>query len=232
MCTSSNSNTAHATFWLVYEILRDPQLEHRFLLEIKGAECLNDDNPTGFKRYHLEKLCSNPLLQSLYAETLRLYVANIVMRSPARGNLNIGEWSIPPGDVIATMSYPMHQDEGRYNTGSSHEPHPLSDFWGDRFLVPDPTGAVPSGQTKKDGPKPTFSLTDLDGSWFPFGGGSNICPGRYFAKQEMLLTAALLIGNFDIKLQGPPPEVDWRFFGTGVLGVKGNQRFMICGRRG
>jgi hypothetical protein len=79
----SNSNTAHATFWFVYEILRDLQLEHRFLLEINGAECLHDDNQTRFKRYRREKLCSNPLLQSLYAETLRLYIANIVMRSPA-----------------------------------------------------------------------------------------------------------------------------------------------------
>jgi hypothetical protein len=79
----SISNNSHATFWFVYEILRDPQLEHRFLLETNGAECLNDVNPTGFKRYHREALSSNSLLQSLYAKTLRLYVANIVMRSPA-----------------------------------------------------------------------------------------------------------------------------------------------------
>jgi hypothetical protein len=58
----SNSNTAYATFWPIYEILPDPQLENRFLLETKGAEYLSNDNPTGFKQYHQEALRSNSLL--------------------------------------------------------------------------------------------------------------------------------------------------------------------------
>jgi cytochrome P450 len=150
----------------------------------------------------------------LYAETLRLYVANIVLRTPAHHAIKVRDWVVRPGDIMAMMSYPMHHDATKYNTGDAQEPHPLSEFWADRFLVPEEC---------EGGSRMKFSLKGLDGSWIPYGGGSNICPGRHFAKQEMLLTAALLIGNFDIQLTGSSPKVDERFFGTGVLGVQGTQ---------
>ncbi len=34
---------------------------------------------------------------------------------------------------------------------------------------------------------------------FPYGGGTTICPGRFFAKQEILLTIGLLVSKFDIE---------------------------------
>lgn len=34
------------------------------------------------------------------------------------------------------------------------------------------------------------------------GGGVSICPGRFFAKQEMMLTIALLVSRFDIEFVG------------------------------
>ena len=55
----------------------------------------------------------------------------------------------------------------------------------------------------------------------PYGGGSNKCPGRFYAKEETLLTAAHLIVNFEIELQHDSAQIDWRYFGTGVLGVLG-----------
>ena len=54
--------------------------------------------------------------------------------------------------------------------------------------------------------------------------------GSFFAKQEMLLFAALLIGNFRIQLVDDAAEIDWRYFGTGVLGVKEKQPFLLCRR--
>ena len=34
------------------------------------------------------------------------------------------------------------------------------------------------------------------------GGGISICPGRHFGKQEVMTTIALMVLNFDIKLEG------------------------------
>ncbi|KAF5861183.1 hypothetical protein ETB97_000496 [Aspergillus alliaceus] len=40
-------------------------------------------------------------------------------------------------------------------------------------------------------------------SFFPFGGGPSICPGRVFAKQEILMTIAALVTRFEIDM------IDW-----------------------
>lgn len=219
----ANSNATHAAFWLIRSIVRDPAVEQQFLLEIERARlpCANGH----LVRYDLDALCAIPYLQSLYAETLRLYVANIVLRSPRGKDVSVGDWSIPRGEIVAIMSHPMHHDETKFNIGTPHHPHPLSEFWAERFLV-----LQNSADPLHDQKTTRFSLKGTEGAWLPFGGGTNECPGRFFAKQEMLLTAALLIGNFDIQLDEDSVEIDWRYFGTGVLGVKGEQPFRLSQR--
>ena len=72
-----------------------------------------------------------------------------------------------------------------------------------------------------------FSLDGLAGAWIPYGAGMNMCPGRHFAKQEVMLTLALIVSNFDIQLIGRRPRINWSTFGTGVLGPKGRTRCRI-----
>ena len=180
----------------------------------------------GLASFDLSTLCASPWLQSLYAETLRLRVANIILRTPAYEDLSLREWLLPRGSVVAAMSYLAHRDEQAYPTGSDADPHPLDDFWAERFLHV----KTKSAEGINDQAQPTtpqFSLNGLAGAWIPYGGGSNMCPGRHFAKQEILLTAAVLASEFEIFLEGPLPEVDMRFFGTGTLGVKGRAKCKI-----
>ncbi|KAF2662320.1 cytochrome P450 [Lophiostoma macrostomum CBS 122681] len=211
----SVSNATHATFWLVHAVLRDKRMTERFLFEIKKAEFDAYDQTPGLHAYDVNVLCRNDFLQSLYAETLRMYVANMILRTPRHGEVQVGEWSMDGTDILGTMSYPMHHDPAVYKTDDHGIARPLTEFWAERFMGP-------CGNS--------FTLAGLEGSWIPYGGGSNMCPGRYFAKQEILITAALLIGNFDINLVGQEPEIDWRFFGSGTLGVKGRQRCMLVRR--
>ena len=190
--------------------------------------------------YSISALCGVPLLQSLYAETLRLYVSNYILRSPME-DLDVRRWRIKRGEVVAMMSYAMHRDKFVYNTGSDESPRPLHEFWADRFLVPcknrsktdlaSPGNSTCRTPADPDGALHDFSMEGLDGAWMPFGGGSNMCPGRHLAKQEMLLETALLLGNFEVDLTGPPVRPDYRFFGSGVVGAIGKTSFKIRRRR-
>ena len=49
------------------------------------------------------------------------------------------------------------------------------------------------------GPK-KFSLTGTSGKLFPFGGGKTMCPGRVFAKQEVLAAVAYILDKFEIEV--------------------------------
>lgn len=136
-----------------------------------------------------------------------------------------------------------------WNAGTPDDPHPLDRFWADRFLVyPDDPSSGPSrrdlsttaklqrksdsGFKRETGPR--FSMDGVTGGWIPYGGGQRICPGRYFAKQEIIGTFATLFTYYDIELL---PAKDWvpkpnmKFFPFGGLPPLGKIPFRIRRRR-
>ena len=124
-----------------------------------------------------------------------------------------------------------------WNAGTPETPHPLDTFWADRFLiypndpmsgparkdilpiqVKDSTSTMEEKSLEKI--EPRFSLEGVAGGWIPYGGGQRMCPGRHFAKQEIIGTLALLLTHYEIELREPTkgaPECDMRFFPFGGL---------------
>ena len=150
-------------------------------------------------------------------------------------------------------------DENVWNTGSGKDRHSLAEFWADRFLIYPGNGA--SGPLKpsfrqQPAPRPeqadekqeatsrqeeqgVFTTEGLAGAWIPFGGGHRMCPGRHFAKVEIIVTFAMICTMFDIELaEGLPApsmkEIGWalyrplarRLVGSGG-GKRNNQAFEI-----
>ena len=68
-------------------------------------------------------------------------------------------------------------------------------------------------------------------SFRPFGGGVSYCPGRYFARQEMFVFVAIVLGRLDISLSSGLnqlfPEYDSLTPAIGVNGPKGNMDLLI-----
>lgn len=107
-----------------------------------------------------------------------------------------------------------------WNAGTSGDPHPLDAFWADRFLIypndpmsgplrKDPNSIeesfphAPSMEKKPAETGPRFSMEGVAGGWIPYGGGQRMCPGRHFAKQEIIGTLATLLTQFEIRLKEP-----------------------------
>ncbi|CAL8582324.1 hypothetical protein XPA_007991 [Xanthoria parietina] len=238
---ATNSNSVPAATWFLYEVLRDPQLQSRVrtIITPAASEVPPEKEPNKtVLTFDTPKLCSDPLLQSLYAETLRLRVAVLVVREPARDNFSFRGWHIKRSEIlsISTRTEAMNQDV--WSTGSDEDPHPLDTMWADRFIV-DPKNpnsgplrlskhrrgkaTVPGGEANGHAVarKPYFSMDGLSASWIPYGGGTSLCPGRHFAKQEIITTAAILLTAYDFELvdmEGKdPPQVDMSCFGFGTM---------------
>ena len=184
----------------------------------------------------IDKLCSQPLLQSIYAETLRLRVALFVTRTPENEAPSLGDWKFPANETIVLSSRTGAMNPNIWNADTAVNPHQLDTFWADRFLIypNDPL----SGPSRKDiiladenysesmteerplETEPRFSLEGVAGGWIPYGGGQRMCPGRHFAKQEIIGTLALLLTHYEIELWEPTKgvqECDMRFFPFGGL---------------
>jgi cytochrome P450 len=241
---SANANAIPAATWFLIELLLDPILESRIQKEFSSALIIQP-NPSHSPMFDINKLCSGPLCQAIYAETLRLRVG-VMMSRKALEDVNFCGWSIKKGERIGLASSIEAMDETVWNMGSVSNPHPLDEFWADRFLVypndpksgplkPSEATVSPTGaEQKEDRGNPKFTLEGLATAWIPFSGAPRLCPGRHFAKQEMISAAAIMLASFEIELKTKPgckPESDKAFFGFGTLPPKGAVPCRIRRRR-
>lgn len=162
------------------------------------------------------------------------------MRSPEKHDFKLGKWLFKIGDLIFACSQTAAHNKDLWNEGTDADPHPLDEFWAERFLIypndltSGPLKQRPSQDTKTSSPstaclplnaKPEFSMKGLAGGWVPFGGGVRICPGRFFAKNEMMASLAMLMTSYDIELRTPEGwklQPDMSYYLVGALPPKGD----------
>ncbi len=92
----------------------------------------------------IDSICTKPLLQSAYAETLRLYTSLFTLRSPTHEDFHLGVWKISQDKLIAVDCRVAHMDSRFWNTRScssslaedSEGSHPLKNFWTTTMILP------------------------------------------------------------------------------------------------
>ena len=117
MCFRENANSIPATFWLILELVRQPHVLSQAREEITASQ--NHSPPLDKQSFNLDSLRSKPLLQSVYAEVLRLYASNIMMRNAVREDFYLDDWKIPKGSLIAVDGRVAHMDNKLWNIGNT-----------------------------------------------------------------------------------------------------------------
>ena len=122
-----------------------------------------------------------------------------------------------------------------WNTGTTDDPHPFDQFWrAASSYIPKAKPTAPTAARRSYPPLGVQStqIAELPASmrrqsrigWVPFGGGLTKCPGRTFAKSEIIASFAMLLDQFDIEMLLPPGKrvvADKRFYAIGTLPPKG-----------
>ena len=225
----ASGNSIPSAFWFSFHILRSPSLLSNIRKQIEPCISISSN---GKLEIDITTLCSNPLLQSAYMETVRLYVSLTMMRRPEESELRVGEWVLPKKSILLIPSSCVHRNQklwegiGKASSDKSSPDQSINSFWAERFLKYPEKGSN-SGD-------PVFSAENLTGYWLPFSGGTNICLGRNFAKQEIIGTMALMVTLFDIEILGDEnvgePDEEG-IFGFGVMKPKGKVPFKIRRRQ-
>ncbi|KAK3291992.1 cytochrome P450 [Chaetomium fimeti] len=185
-----HANTIPVCTWVVMELLKDPELFQAVREEISQAELVRDGPDATFKGFDHRKLGSLPLLQSVYTEVLRLHVGVLITRT-CTAPLTVGGYTLPKGSILQAPTEVGHLSEAVWST----QEHPASEFWAHRHVKETETRDEMTGQVSK---RLKFSLAGRSGSFFPFGGGTGMCPGRNFAKPEVLLAVAMIVSSFEV----------------------------------
>jgi cytochrome P450 len=127
-----------------------------------------------------------PLLNACYQETLRLYASMLQLRMTLQA-MRVGAYELPARSLIAFSPYLLHRDPAVYSDPELFDP--------DRFL------AGPRGPAR----------APSNSHYLPYGRGVHACIGRHLARQEIMLTVARLLRDFEVRLEGGkhPLAVDW-----------------------
>jgi cytochrome P450 len=166
MFTAGYETTAITLTWTWIMLARHPDVEaalHRELDRVLGGRA-----PTP------EDIPKLTYVTMILKETLRLYPSAwlLMLREPVE-DLEIGDYTIKKGSVVAISPYIVHRDPRYFS-----EP--------ERFL---PERFAPSAE--KQIPR---------GAYFPFGMGGRACMGQSFAMSEAAVVLAIMAQRFRISV--------------------------------
>ena len=118
-----------------------------------------------------------PLLNSAWQETLRVHGRGASARLVVEDTLLAGRWLLKKGSMAMIPQGVMHADVTAWGDDTG--------FQARRFL------------RQKDATRRVQAA-----SYRPFGGGSTICPGRFFVTMEVLMLTAMVLLRYDVEPVG------------------------------
>ncbi|KGO48193.1 Cytochrome P450 [Penicillium expansum] len=216
LLVAANANAILSAIWVLLHIYADPDLHQRLKPEFDRAmvqpfpTSLSSTTTSQQTEFDITTLVNSPRLQSVYAEVLRMRIALLLNRTPVHTEAQLGPWRLKRGQfIVMSTQHAAYDDEAWGPRRMQDGRYPLDQFWAERFLVQD------------EGGKEQFSLDGLSGAWIPYGGGGFMCPGRHFAKQEILGSVAIFQSYYELEVVDRPkgwlPRPDRRFYGVGAM---------------
>lgn len=179
--------------------------------------CVAPEKPNVARSIH--RILQQPLLQSAYAETLRMRVAIALPRTCEYEDFDFFGHKIKKNEHLLIFTSPVVRDDEGWTCAGKPPLRPFEEFWAERFLAPKDGSKQKMGDEKPEDLE--FSLRGLAGRWMPYGGGQHLCPGRHYAKSQIIGSFAFFFANYDLELLNSAGkgsvEPDMRRFPTGTL---------------
>jgi cytochrome P450 len=174
--------------------MRRPDVLKRLLAGVDNST----SNETG--KIDIQRLSSQPLTQSMVVETLWLYSAIFTLRHGDLGPVQFGGYELKPKDIAIIYSRTSALDAEAWAQGGRSSNVPLEQFGAERCLIDNDNHAMDVQGSDCPTRDRNFSMDGLAGILLPFGGGDRMCPGRHYARTEMMRTLAVLFSKFDVEL--------------------------------
>jgi len=210
MPPSATANTLPSAFWNVIEVYNDAELLERVQAELSNAIIRPETGESRLPfRFDLDAITASPLLQSVYAEVLRMYVSLFHNRSPVEGDYSLGPYKFKQGDLVCVSTNVASNYSRAWDGRTDNGRHPLNEFWAERFLVPDKK----DDNGNNDGTLKKFSTEGLEGAWMPYGSGALMYPGRSLAWPEMMGGVAVFDSYFEMRVLKGVPRANDNFLG-------------------
>ncbi|KAF9067171.1 cytochrome P450, partial [Rhodocollybia butyracea] len=186
--TLVNFAAIHTTIFTnsIYYLAASPQISAPLREETRAAV-----EEFGWTKAAMGKMVK---LDSFLKETQRLsgISASTLNRMVLRDFTFSDGTVVPAGTIIGVATHAFHRDEAHYEDPETFKPFRFSDM------------------REQKGEALKHQMAAVDPSYVLFGGGRNMCPGRFFAVNEIKALIAHILLSYDIKFEDnkgvPPPS--------------------------
>ncbi|CZR62543.1 related to cytochrome P450 7B1 [Phialocephala subalpina] len=184
----STANAIPTLFWNLCFVATAPKTTATIRKEIESIITVSTlDNGKREAVIDITKFDTHcPVLVSSYRETIRLANAQLGARRAMEDTIlsdGKNEYLLKAGCDIQLPAGVPHLNEAAWGPTASS-------FDATRFMSPEERGDSSAKARLED--------REQKRSYFPFGGGKHLCPGRNFAFAEILGTIAVLVTGFDV----------------------------------
>jgi cytochrome P450 len=159
---AGHETTATALTWTLFLLTRHPEIYRELVTELETV--LAGSAPTA------EQLNQLPFLDKVISESMRILSPFLWGFRITTKDVNIGDYHIPEGELVAFAPAMLHHDARIYNDPQKFDPA--------RWNTLDPTPY----------------------EYLPFSSGSRMCIGAYFALMEMKIVLAIMLQRFRFSL--------------------------------
>lgn len=181
-CIGVLVNAVPTFFWSTLHIYSDPQLLSSIREEVDAHVASNPITPKATHTINIGTLQEDcPLLLSTFREVLRFRTHNATSRWVSEETLLADRYLLKKGSVLMVPGGVVHMD---------------SSVWGEDVNTFNPRRFLKHGGSK--GSKARLH----PGAFRAWGGGTSLCPGRFFATTEITSVLAMFVARFDISPAG------------------------------
>lgn len=174
------ANTAPTAFWTLYHLFTDSMILNDVRKQVKPLLTVEHRNGTVLRTICISKIREIPLLNSLLHESLRHYASGTGSRVVLEDTMLDNRYLLKKNTFVFMPNHTYHFDAAAWGPT-------VEDFNAYRFLK---------------GDKPAHHA----GAFRGFGGGANLCPGRFFAMNVILSMCAMMALKYDVK---PTSNDEW-----------------------
>ncbi len=178
------ANTTPTAFWTLFHILSDPELLEEVREQVMPLLTAEDVNGTLARTICINKIRDVPILNSILHESLRHHACGTNARIVLEDTMLDNRYLLKKNSFIFMPNHSYHFNDAVWGPT-------VKDFDAGRFLKGN-------------------NSTHHAGAFRGFGGGVNLCPGRFFAMNEILSMCAMFALRFDVK---PALEKNWIYPG-------------------
>ncbi|PVH86030.1 cytochrome P450 [Cadophora sp. DSE1049] len=168
-----HSNTTPTAFWAMYHIFSGPAVLGEVRAAVLALVETKQDGKGLIHEIDISTIREVPILSSVLHESLRHYGSGTGTR-------------IVMEDTLLDNKYLLKKDTFIFMPNKSYHFSPSA--WGPTVDAFDPHRFMTSRRPP--------------GAFRGFGGGANLCPGRYFAMNEILAMCAMFAVRFELKPRG------------------------------